>query len=69
MISEDEFYKRYDIQKFTDDDISVSDFDCGDEDLNGFIRNEAHFYREQLLAMPYVLTEFEHIPAGGPSVL
>lgn len=60
MISEEDFLKTYDIKKL-DERFSVSDFDCGDEDLNGFIRTEAHFYREQLLAMPYVLTEKDKI--------
>lgn len=57
MISDEEFIEKYDIQKFTDDDISIMGFDCGDEDLNDFIKNEVHLYRNQLIAMPYVLTE------------
>ena len=60
MISDVDFLRIYDIKKL-DERFSVSDFDCGDEDLNGFIRNEALFYREQLLAMPYVLTEKDRI--------
>ena len=60
MISDVDFLRIYDIKKL-DERFSVSDFDCGDEDLNGFIRNEALFYREELLAMPYVLTEKDRI--------
>lgn len=35
----------------------VSTFDCGDEDLNDFIINDAPLYREALLAMTYVLED------------
>ncbi len=35
----------------------VSGFDCGDEDLNDFIQNEASLYRQSLLAVSYVLVE------------
>ena len=55
MISATEFLANYDVQKFYED-IPVSDFDCGDEDLNDFIKKEIHFYRNQFLAMPYILT-------------
>ncbi len=61
MISDAEFLAEYDVQKLTDNDISIGDFDCGDEDLNDFIKNEVHFYRNQLLAMPYVLTKKNRI--------
>lgn len=60
MISQKDFLENYEIQKL-DDDISVSNFDCGDEDLNDFIKNEVHFYKNQLLAMPYVLTKKDDI--------
>ena len=60
MIQEEEFFKRYDIKKL-DERFSADDFDCGDADLNDFIKREAHFYRTQLLAMPYVLTEKDKI--------
>lgn len=56
MIPEKTFFENYDIKKL-DDEIYVSDFDCGDEDLNDFIKNEVHFYKNQFLAMPYVVTE------------
>ena len=35
----------------------IESFDCGDVDLNDFILNEAHLYREALIAVSYV---FEH---------
>lgn len=56
MISFEEFTARYDVQKL-DDNVFVTDFDCGDEDLNDFIKNEVHLYKEQLLVMPYIVTE------------
>ena len=60
MIQEEEFFKCYDIKKL-DERFPADDFDCGDADLNDFIKREAHFYRTQLLAMPYVLTEKDKI--------
>ena len=56
MISEKMFFESYDIVKL-EKDISISDFDCGDDDLNDFIRNEVYFYKNQFLTMPYVVTE------------
>ncbi len=56
MISESNFLKEYDIQKL-EEDISIVDFDCGDADLNDFIKNEVNLYRNQFLAMPYVVTK------------
>lgn len=34
---------------------TVSEFDCGDEDLNDFLINESHLYREALLSVTYVV--------------
>ncbi len=34
---------------------TVTSFDCGDEDLNDFLLNEAHLYRNALLAVTYVV--------------
>lgn len=56
MITFEKFNEQYDVQKLERDDIAIGDFDCGDSDLNDFIKNKVHFYRKQLLAMPYVLT-------------
>lgn len=53
------FFEQYDIQKF-ENDISAEKFDCGDEDLNDFIKNEVQFYKEQLIAMPYIVVEKEN---------
>lgn len=33
----------------------INAFDCGDTDLNDFIINEAHLYRNELIAVSYVL--------------
>lgn len=41
-------------------DERVSTFDCGDEDLNDFILNDAPLYRKALLAMTYVLEDTEN---------
>ena len=38
-----------------DEGERVKSFDCGDDDLNDFILNAAHFYREELLAVTYVM--------------
>ena len=55
MISDSEFFEKYEIKKLPSD-VFVTDFDCGDEDFNDFIKNEAHLYKNQFLAMPYILT-------------
>lgn len=54
-----DFFEHYDIQKF-ESDISAENFDCGDEDLNDFIKNEVQFYKDQLIAMPYIVVEKEN---------
>ncbi len=51
-----DFFEQFDIQKF-ESDIPTDEFDCGDEDLNDFIKNEVQFYKKQLIAMPYVVVE------------
>ena len=45
---------EYEIRKLGLNDC-VDQFDCGDEDLNDFIINDAPLYRKTLLAMTYVL--------------
>lgn len=50
----------YKIRKLHPQD-RVEHFDCGDEDLNDFIINDAPLYRKALLAMTYVL---ENIRSG-----
>ena len=39
----------------------IESFDCGDADLNDFILNEAHHYRNALIAVTYV---YEHCETG-----
>lgn len=36
---------------------TIKPFDCGDEDLNGFLHDDARFYNEQLLAYTYLIEE------------
>ncbi len=59
-MTEEEFLNNFDIKKLNVYTITT-DFDCGDEDLNDFIRNEANLYKKYLLAMPYVLTKKDNI--------
>lgn len=40
-----------------DEEEYVPDFDCGDSDLNDFIKNAVQSYRKAKLAVTYVLTE------------
>ena len=35
-------------------EINVTDFDCGDEDLNDFLLNDANHYQSELLAVTYL---------------
>ena len=35
--------------------VTITDFDCGDEDLNDFLLNESGFYRNALLSVTYVV--------------
>ena len=56
MIIEYSFFDKYDIQKFNND-VPTDNFDCGNNDLNDFIKNEAELYKFQLIAMPYIVTE------------
>ena len=51
-----DFFEHYDIQKF-ESDISTDEFDCGDEDLNDFIKNEVQLYKAQLITMSYIVVE------------
>ena len=39
----------------------IESFDCGDADLNDFIINESHYYRDALIAVTYV---YEHSETG-----
>ena len=37
------------------DSFDLKEFDCGDEDLNDFLHNEAHLYEEALMAATYLV--------------
>lgn len=50
----DEILAGYKIRKLGLHD-NIEQFDCGDEDLNDFIINDAPLYRKTLLAVTYVL--------------
>ena len=47
---------KYQIHRLNENEL-VNTFDCGDEDLNDFIINEARPFRQALLATTYVLAE------------
>lgn len=55
-MTNDEYKQRFSIRKLEEDEI-VSSFNCGDEDLNDFILNDAMPYRKSLLAVTYVLED------------
>lgn len=50
----EEIESKYSIRKLQNGE-EIDLFDCGDEDLNDFILNEAKLYRKELLAVSYVL--------------
>lgn len=50
----EEIESKYSIRKLQNGEDTHL-FDCGDEDLNDFILNEAKLYRKELLAVSYVL--------------
>lgn len=50
----EEIVANYEIRKLGLND-RIEQFDCGDEDLNDFIINDAPLYRKTLLAVTYVL--------------
>lgn len=58
MIELEEFGKAYTLRKLSEGE-RVNQFDCDDEDLNDFIENEASAYRQEMLAITYVLTHKE----------
>lgn len=53
MLPED-ILADYEIRKLEKGEV-VNNFDCGDEDLNDFILNDAPLYRKTLLAITYIL--------------
>ena len=50
--------KHYKIRRLKEGE-RVESFDCGDADLNDFILNDAHLYKEERLAITYVMEERE----------
>lgn len=51
-----EYFDDYQIRRLQQGE-RIESFDCGDADLNDFIINEAHHYRNALIAVTYV---YEH---------
>ncbi|MCD6308892.1 MAG: GNAT family N-acetyltransferase [Candidatus Latescibacteria bacterium] len=55
---------EYALRVLTEDEIStLSSFDCGNDDLNDFFRNESLPHREQLMAETYVFEEEDEVVA------
>ena len=50
----EEFSNSYEIRKLKKGE-QIESFDCGDDDLNDFILNEAPVYRKSLLAVTYII--------------
>ena len=46
-----------------DVNVQIANFDCGDEDLNDFITNDAIHYSTKLLAVTYLLVHEGNIAA------
>lgn len=55
-MTKDEYESRFRLRRLRLGD-KIQSFDCGDEDLNDFILNEAGLYREALLSVTYVLED------------
>ncbi len=51
-----EFTERYTIHRMLEQEF-VTTFNCGDEDLNGFILTDAPLYRKEKLAVTYTVFE------------
>lgn len=55
-MTREEFQERCTVRRLNIGD-SVFAFDCGDEDLNDFLLNEASLYRNALLSVTYVVED------------
>ena len=55
-MSFDEFKQAFTVHKMGEKEI-VATFDCGDDDLNGFILTDAPLYRKEKLAVTYTVLE------------
>lgn len=53
-MTREEYQEKFLIRRLKIGDV-VTEFDCKDDDLNDFILNEAHLYRNALLSVTYVL--------------
>lgn len=56
QMTEEMFQAMYSVHSLKDAECAEN-FDCGDEDLNEFITQEAGLYREALLAVSYVVED------------
>ena len=61
-MSFDEFRQSYAVHKMGEQE-TVNAFDCGDEDLNGFILTDAQLYRKEKLAVTYTVLETAAVAA------
>ena len=55
-MTDKEFTDRYTIHRMAEQEV-VTAFNCGDEDLNGFILTDAPLYRKEKLAVTYTVFE------------
>lgn len=53
-MTREEFVETFVVRRLKDDEI-VQSFDCGDEDLNDFILNDATKYQKAMLAVTYLV--------------
>lgn len=53
---EERYHPKYTVRRLEEGE-SVKSFDCGDTDLNDFILNAAPLYRDELLAVSYVMED------------
>ena len=51
----EDFRKAYTVHRMDEQD-TVAAFDCGDEDLNGFILTDAPLYRKEKLSVTYIVS-------------
>lgn len=63
-LTHEQIQETYLVRKLKTEDV-VKGFDCGDEDLNDYITNDAQRYRKALLSVTYVIEDknTQHIVA------
>lgn len=54
-----EIAEKFHIRKLKRDEY-VTSFNCGDDDLNDFILNEAQLYRKARLAVSYIIEKKDY---------